>query len=155
MTADLEMVRAFLSAGSVPFNKVLGIEIVAVEDERAEARMPASPDRFNHVGTAHAAAQFGLGEGASAAMALGAFASLLEGGAIPLVAEAQIAYRKPAAGDLRGVATLTRAEQERALADWESAGKMRVSVPVQLLDEQGVVTTEMSVTWVLLRPRGA
>src|SRR5947209_20571074 len=107
--ADLEMVRTIMTQ-AVPFNRVLGLQFVAVGDERAEVVMPEAPERLNHVGTAHAAAQFGLGEAASGAMVMSAFADLQGEGYIPLAASAQIAYRRPASGELRAVATLASAE---------------------------------------------
>jgi len=152
--ADLEMVRTIMTQ-AVPFNRVLGLQFIAVEDERAEVMMPEAPERLNHVGTIHAAAQFGLGEAASGAMALAAFADLQGQGYIPLAAGAQIAYRKPSKGDLRAVATLTTVEQARVRAELETNGKARFSVPVQLLDAQGVVTTEITVEWALIKPRAS
>jgi uncharacterized protein (TIGR00369 family) len=152
--ADLEMVRTIMTQ-AVPFNRVLGVQFIAVEDERAEVMMPEAPERLNHVGTIHAAAQFGLGEAASGAMVMAAFAELQGEGYIPLAASAQITYRKPSRGDLRGVASLTTDEQARARAEVETNGKARFSVPVQLLDAQGVVTTEIIVEWALIKPRGS
>ena len=80
---------------AVPFNRVLGVQFIAVEAERAEAMLPEAPERLNHVGTMHAVAQFGLGEATSGAMVLAAFTDLQGEGYIPLAASAQITYRKP------------------------------------------------------------
>jgi acyl-coenzyme A thioesterase PaaI-like protein len=152
--ADLEMVRTLMTQ-AVPFNRVLDLQFVAVEPELAEVVLAEAPERLNHVGTIHAAAQFGLGEAASGAMVMGAFADLQGQGYVQLAASAQIAYRKPSKGDLRGVATLSTAEQARVRADVETNGKARFSVPVQLLDAQGVVTTEITVEWALIKPRAS
>lgn len=152
--ADLEIVSAIMTQ-AVPFNRVLDLQFVGVEPERAEVVMPEAPERLNHVGTIHAAAQFGLGEAASGAMVMAAFADLQGEGYIPLAASAQIAYRKPSKGDLRAVATLTIAEQERIRAELETNGKARFSVPVQLLDAQKVVTTEITVEWALIKLRAS
>jgi acyl-coenzyme A thioesterase PaaI-like protein len=152
--ANLESVRAIMTQ-AVPFNRVLELQFVAVEPERAEVVLPEAPERLNHVGTIHAAAQFGLGEAASGAMVMGAFADLQGEGYIPLAASAQIGYRKPSKGDLRAVATLSTAEQARIRADLETNGKARFSIPVELRDAQGVVTTEITVEWALLKPRAS
>jgi acyl-coenzyme A thioesterase PaaI-like protein len=152
--ADLEMVRTIMTQ-AVPFNRVLELQFVAVEPERAEVVLPEAPERLNHVGTIHAAAQFGLGEAASGAMVMGAFADLQGEGYVPLAASAQIAYRKPSKGDLRAVATLSAAEQARVRADVETNGKARFNVPVQLLDAQGAVTTKITVEWALIKPRAS
>jgi acyl-coenzyme A thioesterase PaaI-like protein len=152
--ADLEMVRTLMTQ-AVPFNRVLDLQFVAVEPERAEVVLLEAPERLNHVGTIHAAAQFGLGEAASGAMVMAAFSDLQGQGYVPLAASAQIAYRKPSKGDLRGVATLSTTEQARVRADVETNSKARFSVPVQLLDAQGVVTTEITVEWALIKPRAS
>ncbi len=150
--ADLEAVhRQMLDA--VPFNRVLGVRVVAVEAESVEVELPARPELLNHVGTMHAAAQFGLGESASGAMSVAAFGDLLAGGAVPLLAEARITYHRPASGTLRARATLARDEQQRIRADFAAAGKARYEMPVQLTDAGGTVTTTLQVNWVLLRPR--
>lgn len=147
---DLEAVQAIM-LGAVPFNRVLGIRVEAVAPERVEVLLPEAPERLNHVGTVHAATQFGLGEAASGSMMLAAFGDLQADGAVPLAAEATIRYRKPSRGDLRGVATLAQDEQARVRGEIEASGKGRCTVHVQLIDAGGTVTTEMSVEWVLLK----
>ena len=52
--ADLETVRTIMTQ-AVPFNRVLGLQFIAVEAESAEVMMPEAPERLNHVGTIHAA----------------------------------------------------------------------------------------------------
>jgi uncharacterized protein (TIGR00369 family) len=150
--ADLEAVRRQIQE-VVPFNRVLGVRVVAVEAESAEVELAATPERLNHVGTMHAAAQFGLGESASGALSVAAFADLLASGAIPLLAEARIVYHRPASGTLRARATLPRAEQERVRADFAATGKARYELPVQITDAAGTVTTTLQANWVVLRPR--
>jgi acyl-coenzyme A thioesterase PaaI-like protein len=151
--ANLESVNALMTQ-TVPFNRVLDVRVTAVEPERAEVALPASPERLNHVGTVHAAAQFGLGEAASGAMVVSAFGDLQAEGYVPLAAKAAITYRHAAMGDLRGVATLAHAEQERIRQDVRETERARFVVPVQLLDGAGAVTTEMEVEWALVRRRG-
>lgn len=150
--ADLESVDTLMTQ-AVPFNRVLGVRVTVVEPERVEVVLPAAPERLNHVGTVHAAAQFGLGEAASGAMVVSAFGDVQADGYVPLAAEARITYRRGAKGDLRAVATLAREEQERIRRDVREAGKARFTVPVQLLDSTGTVTTEMNVEWALVRRR--
>jgi len=150
--ADLESVSALMSH-AVPFNRVLGVRVTLVEQEQAEVVLPASPERLNHVGTVHAAAQFGLGEAASGTMVVSAFADVQAEGYVPLAAGAHITYRRAAKGDLRAVATLAREEQERIRREVREAGKARFVVPVRLLDSAGTVTTEMEVEWALVRRR--
>lgn len=149
---EVEALNALLTEG-VPFNRVLGIQVVAVGPERAEVLLPEAPERLNHVGTVHAAALFGLGEASSGAMVIATFSDLQGQGYVPLAAAARIAYKKASRGEMRGVATLAADEQERVRGEVASAGKSRFVVPVQLLDAGGVVTVEMSVEWALVKPR--
>jgi len=133
MAVDVEALNAML-IGAVPFNRVLGIRVAAIEPERAEVLLPEASERLNHVGTVHAAALFGLGEATSGAIMLAAFGALQTDGIVPLAVEVRIAYKKASRGDMRGVATLSRAEQERVRAEVSAAGKSRFVVPVQLVD---------------------
>lgn len=147
---NLAAVQAMMT-GAVPFNRVLGIRVESVEPERVEVVLPEAPERLNHVGTIHAAAQFGLGEAASGSMVVAAFGDLQAAGMVPLAAGATIRYRKASSGDLRAVATLSQEEQARVRAEVEASGKGRCTVQVQMLDAGGTVTTEMTVDWVLLK----
>src|SRR5438270_4575338 len=88
-----------LMVGTVPFTRVL----VLPDDSRLQ----------NHMGTVHAAAQFGLGENASAVMTIGAFSDLQQAGTLLLTSGAMIRYAAPARGELHAVATLPAVEQAR------------------------------------------
>jgi uncharacterized protein (TIGR00369 family) len=149
---DFEAVNAMLTQG-VPFNKVLGVRVVAVEPERAEVAIPEAPQLLNHVGTAHAAVEFALGDAASGAMVVSAFRDVQAQGYIPLVASARIAYLKPARGELRGVATLPEETQRLARAEVESSGKARFSVPIEIRDAGGTLVAEVVFEWALVKPR--
>ncbi len=148
----LEKVRQLLTQ-AVPFNRVLGVRVEAVEPEHVTVVLPEAAERLNHVGTVHAAAQFGLGEATSGAMVLAAFGDLQAQGVVPLAAEATIRYRKPARGELRGVSTLAHEGQARIRDEVRETGRARFTLPVQVFDAEGVVTTELEVSWVLLKQR--
>ncbi len=150
--ADLAAVQQLLME-AVPFNRVLGVHVERVEDERVVVLLPAAPERLNHVGTVHAAAQFGLGEATAGAMVVSAFGDLQAAGVVPLAAEATIRYRRAARGDLRGVATMTREEQSRMRESVKQGGRARFTIPVQVLDADGNVTTELEVVWALIQRR--
>jgi acyl-coenzyme A thioesterase PaaI-like protein len=137
----------------VPFSNHVGAHITAVDTESAEAILPAAQNRLNHVGTVHAVAQFGLGEVATGALILGAFSELSAAGYAPVAASATITYLKAGRGDLRATSHFARADQEAVRAQVEREGKARFTIPVQLFDSSGQVITEMTVEWVLLKPR--
>lgn len=137
---------------AVPFSRAVGARVVLIEPERAEALLPASPDRLNHVGTVHAVALFGVGEVAAGALILRAFGALQAQGYAPVVAETTIRYKRPASGDLRSIAELPLAEQERIRHQMEIDGKARFTIPVRIVDRQGTVVTELEVSWALIKP---
>ena len=73
--------------------------------QQAVCVLPDREDLHNHVGGPHAGALFALGETASGAVVLGAFADQL-GRATPLAVRADIAYQKLARGDVTATARL-------------------------------------------------
>jgi uncharacterized protein (TIGR00369 family) len=149
---DVEAVNQMMTQG-VPFNRVLGVRVAAVEPERAEVVIPAAPERLNHIGTVHAAVEFALGEAASGAMVISALGDLQGEGYVPVAASARIAYLKPARGNLRGVASLSQETQQLVRSELETNGKARFSVPVELRDSNGTLVAEMVVEWALIKPR--
>lgn len=149
---DIEAVRR-LMMDAVPFNRVLGVQVETVEAERAVVVLSEAEERLNHVGTVHAAAQFGLGEAASGSVVVGTFSDLLEGGMVPLVTTATIRYRRGARGELRGIAHLPAAEQQRIRDDIAQVGRARFTVPVEVQATDGMLTSELEVEWILLKQR--
>ena len=139
----------------VPFAKTLGVQFEEVGLERVVVSMPYVRERTNHVATVHAAAEFGLGESAAGTLVFMAFQDLAAEGYVPVVANASIAYKRPAPGDLRAEATLSKDEQARVRADVASAGKARVTLPVTITNANGVVACEMQTEWAIIKPRPA
>lgn len=151
---DVEAVRQLVMS-AVPFNRVLGVRVELVEPERVTLLLPEAPERLNHVGTIHAAAQFGLGEASAGTMALVAFSDLQRQGYAPVVTEASVSYRKPARGELRGEATLPAEEQARVRSEIAAGGRPRFTIAVRLSDQEGAITTELRFEWALLAPHAA
>src|SRR5215470_4766305 len=118
---------------TVPFARVLGVHVTTIEPERAEAALAFTPERLNHVGTMHAVAQFGLGELASGGLVVAAFSDLRQDGYMPIVASVAVNYLRPARTDLRGLADLPLAEQERVRSEVRSGVQSHFTVPVQIV----------------------
>ncbi|MEU7931353.1 DUF4442 domain-containing protein [Micromonospora echinofusca] len=151
MTIDSRQVAAGILE-AVPFARTLGIEFVEVAPEaeggvRVTVRLPDSPATHNHVGGPHAGAMFTLGETASGAVVLAAFATLLDR-ATPLAVRADIAYRKLAMGPVRATARLCRPAAE-VVAELESGSRPEFPVQVAIATEEGKPTGEMTVVWTL------
>ncbi len=147
---DIAAVRQFL-VQSVPFNLVLGITITTISPDAVEVMLPEAPGLRNHVGTVHAAAQFGLGEATSGALVVAAFGDLFQQGIVPLAARATIIYRKPAIGELRGRAILSLEEQQRIRDEVMQEKKARFVIPVQLMKSDGAIITDLEISWSLLK----
>jgi acyl-coenzyme A thioesterase PaaI-like protein len=149
---DIDVIRRQLT-DSVPFSRVLGVQVVSAGIGQAEAVLPESPERRNHVGTVHAVAQFGLGETTSGMVLVATFTDLQAQGFVPVVADVAIHYLKAARGDLHSRASLSSEEQNRIREEVGRTGRSRVTIPVILTDDSGTSTTEFEITWVLLKPR--
>jgi len=150
MSADLSFVAAGVLA-AVPFARTLGVEFVdvsAAEDGvRATVRLPDSPAVHNHVGGPHAGALFSLGETASGAVVVAAFADLLSR-AVPLAVRGEIAYRKLAMGEVCATARLGRPAAE-ITAELEAGLRPEFPVLVDISTANGRTTAEMTVVWTL------
>ena len=87
------------------FVRTLGPRVLSTDP--ALLRLADDATLHNHVGGPHAGAIFGLGETAAFVVLLQVFGDLVEGGVVPLVKDAQIAYSSVATGVLLASATLT------------------------------------------------
>ncbi|WP_225978324.1 DUF4442 domain-containing protein [Gandjariella thermophila] len=132
---------------TVPWVRTTGVEFVEVAAGRVVATLPDHPDQRNHVGGPHAAMIFGLGETASGAVVLAAFGHCLDR-ATPLVARAEVEYRKLALGPLRAEAVLGRPAEE-VVAELDAGERPEFPVPVIVGNADGVTTAELTVVWTL------
>jgi acyl-coenzyme A thioesterase PaaI-like protein len=91
---------------TVPFHRVIGLALDAVDARSATARLPEQPTLANHQGTLHAGALFTACESASGAALAGALLPVIVRTRF-VVRDARIAYLKPARGDVLAQAALT------------------------------------------------
>ncbi|WP_018221440.1 DUF4442 domain-containing protein [Salinispora pacifica] len=151
MSIDASQVAASMLA-AVPFARTLGFEFVEVVPEaggaiQAVVRLPDTPATHNHVGGPHAGAMFTLGETASGAVVVAAFASVLDR-ATPLAVSAEIAYRKLAMGPVRATARLDRPVAD-VIAELDAGERPEFRVGVEIATEEGKPTGEMTIVWTL------
>lgn len=132
---------------TVPWVRTVGIEFGEISPERAVVRLPDVPDLRNHVEGPHAAMIFGLGETASGAVGLAAFAHVMER-VTPLPVRSEIAYRKVARGPLTAEAVLRRPAAD-VLAELDAGTRPEFGVEVTITDADGRETTRMAVVWTL------
>lgn len=151
MSIDSSQVAAGMLA-AVPFARTLGLEFVEVAAEadgvvQAVVRLPDTTATHNHVGGPHAGAMFSLGETASGAVVVAAFAHVLDR-ATPLAVNADIAYRKLAMGSVRATARLARPVAD-VVAELEAGQRPEFPVHVDIATEEGKPTGEMTILWTL------
>lgn len=151
MSIDSSQVAAGMLA-AVPFARTLGLEFVEVAAEadgavQAVVRLPDTTATHNHVGGPHAGAMFSLGETASGAVVVAAFAHVLDR-ATPLAVNADIAYRKLAMGSVRATARLARPVAD-VVAELDAGQRPEFPVHVDIATEEGRPTGEMTILWTL------
>ncbi|MBB5956699.1 acyl-coenzyme A thioesterase PaaI-like protein [Saccharothrix tamanrassetensis] len=151
MSADYSFVADAMKQ-AVPWVKTSGVEFAEVTGDRVVADLPDDPATHNHVAGPHAAMIFGLGETASGAVAMAAFAPHMAK-ATPLVARSEIKYRKLARGALRAEAVLGRPADD-VVAELDAGTRPEFPVNVTVTNAEGVTTAEMVVVWTL-RPNRA
>ncbi|MGH3586366.1 MAG: DUF4442 domain-containing protein [Pseudonocardia sp.] len=132
---------------TVPWVRTVGVVFDETTPERAVLRLPDDPELRNHVDGPHAAMIFGLGETASGAVGLAAFAATMER-ATPLPVRSEIAYQRIARGPLTAVAVLGRPAAD-VLAELDAGVRPEFEVGVTITDADGRVTTRMTVVWTL------
>jgi acyl-coenzyme A thioesterase PaaI-like protein len=132
---------------TVPWVGTVGIEFVEVTPQRVVLRLPDDPALRNHVGGPHAAMIFGVGETATGAVTLAAFASTMER-ATPLPVRSEIAYQRIARGPLMAVAVLGRPAED-VIAELDSGIRPEFGIDVTITDGDDRETTRMTVVWTL------
>jgi acyl-coenzyme A thioesterase PaaI-like protein len=144
MAIDFEAVRAGMEQ-AIPFNKHLGLEVVAVADGSGSVRLPDDPALLNHVGSQHAGGLFSAAEAASGAAFVGAFAERM-GEITPLARSARIDYRKLAKGPIVATGTLSE-DKEALLGRLDADGRVEFAIDVSLRDADDVEVATTTVDW--------
>ncbi|MFI6324196.1 DUF4442 domain-containing protein [Nonomuraea sp. NPDC050556] len=139
-------VGAFLLE-TVPFAKTLGIVYDKVDASVAVCRVPDRPEFRNHVAGPHAGVLFTLAESASGAVTLAAFGDQLSR-ATPLPTTSTIRFRKVAKGEVTAEARLL-ADPAEVVAQLDGGQRPEFDVAVEVRNAEGVVVTELTVTWTL------
>lgn len=139
-----DMIRQQM-AGSLPFVRHCGIDLVSIGDGVAEARVADRTDIHNHLKTPHAGVIFTLAETASGGAMAGAMAPVLLN-VRPVAAEATIRFVKLGKGDLRATARTTRPAADLR-AELDAEGKVRFPVEVDITDAGGEVVSQVVVEW--------
>jgi acyl-coenzyme A thioesterase PaaI-like protein len=130
---------------AVPFNKLVGLEVLEVERGHGAVRLPERPELLNHVGSQHAGALFALAEAASGAAVIGGFADVLAT-ATPLAKAAEIRYERIARGPITGRSQLN-GDLDALRAQLEADGRVAFNVDVTMADASEQTVATMTVQW--------
>jgi acyl-coenzyme A thioesterase PaaI-like protein len=141
---DFEAVRAGLEQ-AIPFNKHLGLKVVAVSDGSGSVALPDDEQLRNHVGSQHAGGLFSAAEAASGAAFVGAFAERM-GEITPLAKAARIEYLKLAKGPITATGTLSE-DKASLLERLDADGRVEFPIDVSLTDGDGTEVAKVTVDW--------
>lgn len=132
-----------------PYLAYLGLEVAEASADAVALRLPLRRELSNHAGTLHGGAQYSLGEATAVALAAVLFLDRLAQVNL-LTAAASVAYRRPARGDLAARASVAPDERRRILEEFDSSGRARFPVHVEIADAAGEVATTLDVECVVL-----
>ncbi|GGJ30962.1 PaaI family thioesterase [Deinococcus roseus] len=139
-----EMLNQMLA--TVPFNGWMNVQVTGLQKGAATCTLEPRRELLNHIGTLHAAVQFGLAESACGA----AIASSLPGGLLaytPLITRVDFQYLAALKGKGTARAQIAEDALENLLSELEVAGRTRVNVQVEVTGEDGVVAAAGTLEW--------
>lgn len=137
---------------TVPFARLLGLSVEALESGRARTLLPERQELLNHVGTFHAGAVFTACEAASGAALVAALAPVLMQVRF-VVRDAAIDYLQAARGALRAQATVVD-DIDAALQAIADAGRADVAVDVCARGAHDEVVAKATFSWAVRRAGG-
>jgi uncharacterized protein (TIGR00369 family) len=140
----LEIIRRQIGR-TVPFAKLLGIKIDAIESGIAKSRVVELPQLNNHVGSFHAGVIFTLCESASGAALTSTILPIIMQTRF-VVRHALITYVKPASAEITATATLV-GEPSTVLEDLRKNGSTDVEIDVRACTSTQVVVAKATFTW--------
>jgi acyl-coenzyme A thioesterase PaaI-like protein len=134
----------------LPFNLLIGLEAGASGDDSLVS-LPSGPQYTNHLGTVHASALLAVVEAGSGAFLVRHLGE--SEGFVPVVRRLECKFRKPASGRVSARATAPADEITRWKNELTTRGRVSISVPVEVVDEAGVVVVSATVEWFIARNR--
>jgi len=131
----------------LPFNRLIGLEHAL--GDRLLVALPAGPQYGNHVGTVHASALLAVAEAGSGEFLLRALGPAT--GFLPVVRRLEAKFRKPAVGWVAARVAVPDGEAGRWATELSSRGRVSATVPVEVVDGDGVVVLSATVEWFIAR----
>lgn len=131
----------------LPLNQAMGMRL-DVAGEKHLIEMPETPLLLNHLRTVHASVQFALAEACSGELLLKTLGAAQEK-VFAVLRTSSVKFRKPARGLLRASASLSEDLESLLIDKITLRGRMLVSVEVEVLDTQNIVTMTGQFDWLL------
>ncbi len=127
----------------IPYTNELGLTLDRVEEGEVQMTLPDRETNRNLAGTVHAGLLYTFGE------TLAGVAAGLEtlDKAFPFARSAQIHYRRPATGIVRGTARVEARDVERVLGELAREGRSELTVRAQLARDDGELVAEVKVDY--------
>ncbi len=129
----------------IPFVKYIGIE-----QNGSQLSLASSLKVENHIGTIHASAQFALAETQSGLFLEENFTDI-EGEVLPLLRSSSVKYKSPATTQLRAIVSMSDEVKSKFKEKFLNRGRATISVEVELLDSDDVVTMVGTFVWFVQR----
>ena len=121
-----------LDITKVPFNQLLGIRVA--DDTDYLLQLGAKKEYTNHLGKVHAAALFALAEGSGAQFMLRSFPAEMIDQVIPVLRNAEVAYKKPSSGVIVSKAKLKTGTIDEVVQELNTRKRVLLTTIVELFD---------------------
>jgi len=112
--------------------------------------LPMDQSNENHIQTVHASAQFTLAETLSGEALQKMFPQFI-GKVVPILRESQIKFKKPASGNIHGLACIHEEAKLKFEEQMAKKGRAAIRVEVEIKNENEIVTCIGYFEWFVQR----
>jgi acyl-coenzyme A thioesterase PaaI-like protein len=128
----------------LPFNQLIGLELCSPASDFLVS-LPDKPEYANHLDTVHGSALLAVAEAGSGEFLARQFGD--SKGFIPVVRKLEAKFRKPALGRVSSRCLVTKDIVGIWSAELTSRSRLSASIPVEVVDANGVVVISAVVEW--------
>ncbi|MDH4333154.1 MAG: DUF4442 domain-containing protein [Desulfobulbaceae bacterium] len=132
----------------IPFNKFIEITYSGTDEHVLE--LGFKDTMKNHLGTFHASAQFALAEACSGLSLQKNFPHLANS-VVPVLRKSDTKFKKPALSGIQAKARITTETKKSFEEQFEKKGRATIAVPVEIIDQNGIVTMTGTYEWFVQR----
>jgi len=145
--------QRYLNEGTIKATDIPFVKYIGIKENEKRLSLAMKNNIYNHVATIHAAAQFTLAETESG-MHLQTLFPDLKQKVIPLLRDAQIKYKKPAAQKIFAYSSAKAEDVEKFKMQFKKKGRALLQISVEIRDINDTLTSEARFLWfVQARPK--